>query len=333
MLRSSRATLVREKFSQVYRDHLKGYLGFKLVRDSLIMEVSEISEPMEFSTGLNTNSLTINEYDYLEFKPEELTSVQHLYINDTYCIKSFGGHAFTALKTLCIQKCKELEFLPHAEGAEQYALDKLSVGSSCDSLITLPLGFFPNLIRLCIWDCANLESLSMPEGIHNKDLLKSLKTLDISDCPKFVSFPKRGLPTPNLISIFFSNCKNLKELPHELHTLNSLKSMTISDCPQLVSLSQGGLPPRLSTLSITFCDKLMLGKEWGLHKLDCLRWLEIEGGCKNVYSFPDENLLPSNLNSLRVTGLSNLKHVNCKELQHLTALKTLKISHRFLPQD
>jgi hypothetical protein len=88
------------------------------------MEVSEISEPMEFSMGLNTNSLTINEYDYLEFKPEELTSVQHLYINDTYCIKSFGGHAFTALKTLCIQKCKELEFLPHAEGAEQYALDK-----------------------------------------------------------------------------------------------------------------------------------------------------------------------------------------------------------------
>jgi hypothetical protein len=79
------------------------------------------------------------------------------------------------LKSLVIEKCKDLEYLPCPENIEQYALlDNLCIGRSCDSLISLPLGFFPNLTSLSIWECANLESLSMPVGIHNKDLLKSL---------------------------------------------------------------------------------------------------------------------------------------------------------------
>ncbi|KAL4600844.1 hypothetical protein ACB092_11G229000 [Castanea dentata] len=66
--------------------------------------------------------------------------------------------------------------------------------------------------------------------------------------------------------------------------------------------------------------------EWGLHKLDCLHQLEIEDGCRNVESFPEDKLLPCNLTSLRISGLSNLKCLNYKGLQHLTALKTLEIS-------
>uniref|UniRef100_A0A2N9GIS6 R13L1/DRL21-like LRR repeat region domain-containing protein n=1 Tax=Fagus sylvatica TaxID=28930 RepID=A0A2N9GIS6_FAGSY len=158
---------------------------------------------------------------------------------------------------------------------------------SCDSLETLPLDIFPMLRSLSIWDCPNLESLTMPKGIPKN--LTSLEALEIRDCPKLVSFPKGGLPTPNLTSIWFSNCKNLKELPDQLHNLNCLR-------------------------------------EWGLHKLDCLRRLEIEGGCKNVESFPEDKLLPCILNSLRISGLSNLKYLNSKGLQHLTDLKTLEIS-------
>jgi hypothetical protein len=66
--------------------------------------------------------------------------------------------------------------------------------------------------------------------------------------------------------------------------------------------------------------------EWGLHRLDCLSQLEIEGGSKNLVSFPEEKLLPSNLNSLRISGRLNLEYLNYKGLQHLTALKTLEIS-------
>ena len=154
--------------------------------------MEEISQLLYFPMG-RMDSLKIEESGYLEFIPEELmatlTSVQQLYINDCCYLKSFGGRPLTALKNLVIEKCKDLEFLPCPEDTEQYALlDNLCIGRSCDSLISLPLGFFPNLTSLSIWECANLESLSMPVGIHNKDLLKSLKSLLISDCPKFVLF-------------------------------------------------------------------------------------------------------------------------------------------------
>uniref|UniRef100_A0A2N9FNK1 R13L1/DRL21-like LRR repeat region domain-containing protein n=1 Tax=Fagus sylvatica TaxID=28930 RepID=A0A2N9FNK1_FAGSY len=255
------------------------------------IKVSEISQLMKLPVRLD--SLKIEGCDSLELIPE--------------------------------QNCKELEFLPLAEKTDQYAcLEHLCIGSSCDSLKSLPLDFFPKLRNLSIWDCANLESLSMTEGIQKN--LMSLEALEIRDCPKLVSLSKGGLPTTNLTSIWLSNCKSFKEPPHQLHNLNSLQSMFLNNCQELISLSQGGLPSKLSLLSITFWNKLMVGKEWGLHGLECLTRLEIEGGCKNVVSFPEEKLLHSNLKSFRISGLLNLKYLNYKGLQHLTALKTLEIS-------
>nr|POE64028.1 putative disease resistance protein [Quercus suber] len=299
----------------------QGLLSFKSVK------VSGISQLMGV-TGLD--SLKIEGCDALEFIPVEVMTrnpfLQHLYIINCCSLKSFpGGHPLTALKMLYIQNCKKLEFQLSAKSTHQFALlEHLCIGSSCDSLIFLPLDFFLELRFLSIWDCANLQSLSMPEGIE-KDLTY-LEALEIRDCPNLSSFPKGGLRAPNLTTIWFSNCKNLKELPDQFHSLNSLHSMFINNCPQLVSLSGGGLPSKLSVLCITFCDKLMLGREWGLHRLDCLSRLEIEGGCENIVSFPEEELLPSNLNSLRISELLNLEYLNYKGLQHLTALKTLEIS-------
>uniref|UniRef100_A0A2N9GCX1 NB-ARC domain-containing protein n=1 Tax=Fagus sylvatica TaxID=28930 RepID=A0A2N9GCX1_FAGSY len=280
-------------------------------------------------TQVRLDSLKIEGCDSLELIPEQvmakIPSLKQLYIINCCSLRSFGGHPLTALNSLYIQNCKELEFLPLAEKTDQYAcLQHLCIGSSCDSLKSLPLDFFPKLRNLSIWDFANLESLSMTEGIQKN--LMSLEALEIRDCPKLVSLSKGGLPTTNLTSIWLSNCKSFKELPHQLHNLNSLQSMFLNNCQELVSLSQRGLPSKLSLLSITFCNKLMVGKEWGLHGLECLTRLEIEGGCKNVVSFPEEKLLPSNLKSLRISGLLNLKYLNYKGLQHLTALKTLEIS-------
>ncbi|WJX92966.1 hypothetical protein P8452_74543 [Trifolium repens] len=59
----------------------------------------------------------------------------------------------------------------------------LYIWSSCDSLTTFPLDLFPKLKELQFRACNNLEMISQ-EKTHN------LKLLQISNCPKFVSFPR-----------------------------------------------------------------------------------------------------------------------------------------------
>ena len=311
--------------TDVLTNHQSNQDGAQDVFSFQRMKVSEISQLLELPKNLH--SLKIEGCDVLENIPEEVTAsipfLQRLYIINCCSLKSFPEPI--ALKILHIQNCKKLEFPLTARKTNQYALlEHLCIGNSCDSLTSLPLNLFPKLRCLSIWDCKNLESFSMLEG-NQKDLT-SLEALEIRDCPNLVYFPKGGLPTPNLTSIWLSKCKNLKELPHQLDTLNSLLSIFINNCSELVSLPQGGLPSNLSLLCVTSCDKLTLMRDWGLLRLDCLIKLEIEGGCENVESFPEEKLLPSNLNSLRVSRLLNLQYLDYKGLQHLTALKTLEIS-------
>ncbi|KAK4590312.1 hypothetical protein RGQ29_020743 [Quercus rubra] len=292
------------------------------------MKVSEISQLLELPKRLC--SLKIEGCEGLEDIPEEAMAsiryLQHLYIINCCSLKSLPEeHPLTSLKLLYIQNCKKLELSLPAKKKYQYALlEHLCIGSSCDSLKSLRLYLFPKLRCLSIWDCKNLESLSMSN--RNQKDLTSLEALEIRDCPNLEYFPKGGLPTPNLTSIWLSNCKNLKELPHQLHTLNFLQSNFINNCPELVSFPEGGLPSNLSLLCITSCNQLIFGRDWGLHRLRCLSQLEIEGGCKNLVSFPEEKLLPRNLNSLRISGLLNLEYLDYKGLQHLTALQTLEIS-------
>ncbi|KAK1552594.1 hypothetical protein Q3G72_019766 [Acer saccharum] len=63
-----------------------------------------------------------------------------------------------------------------------------------------------------------------------------------------------------------------------------------------------------------------------MNELNNLSCFEIEGGCIDLKSFPEQNLLPSSLNSLRISRLSNLEFLDYKGLEHLTSLETLKIN-------
>ena len=285
------------------------------------MKVSGILQLIELPEGLH--SLRIEGCDALEKIPEGimtgLNQLQHLYIINCCSLNSLPEDLPpTSLKKLYVQNCKKLQIFSPTTEEHQYKLEHLCIGSS-DSLKSLRLDFFQELRSLSIWDCANLQSLSMQKG------LTSLEALEIRDCPKLEYFLEGGLSAPKLMSIWLSNCKNVKKLPDRLDTLiNSLRSLFINNCPELVSLPK--LPSSLSLLSITSCYKLELMMGWGLHSLCNLSRLEIEGGCKNVKSFPVEGLLPSSLNSLCISGLLNLKDLECKELRHLTALKTLEIS-------
>ncbi|RVW62358.1 putative disease resistance protein [Vitis vinifera] len=200
----------------------------------------------------------------------------------------------------------KLEFpLPEEMAHNSYAsLETFWMTNSCDSLRSFPLGFFTKLKYLNIWNCENLESLAIPEGLHHEDLT-SLETLHICNCPNFVSFPQGGLPTPNLRFFRVFNCEKLKSLPHQLHTqLPSLEG-GFKEEDRLESFPEEGLlPSTLTSLRICNLPMKSLGKE-GLRRLTSLKSLEIYS-CPDIKSFPQDGL-PICLSFLTINHCRRLK--------------------------
>ncbi|XP_024157212.1 putative disease resistance RPP13-like protein 1 isoform X2 [Rosa chinensis] len=161
---------------------------------------------------------------------------------------------------------------------------------------------FPKLESL-VWEDVNVESLNYPS-------LLSLVRLEIISCPNFVCFPD----APNL------------------------KTLLVQKCPELESFPQGGLPSKLEKLFIQSCKKLVIGNrmQWGLPTLTSLKILSVDfKGCEQVVdSFPDEGLLPTTIEELRIYSISKL---DGKGFTQLTSLKELSICNcpelRCLPDE
>ncbi|XP_020236493.1 putative disease resistance RPP13-like protein 1 [Cajanus cajan] len=92
------------------------------------------------------------------------TSLHSLTLSDSFSAISFpGGHLPASLNTLDIKDIKKLEF-PSLQKHE--LLESLNVYNSCDSLTSLPLITFPNLKRLTIDMCENME-ISLGFSVRN----------------------------------------------------------------------------------------------------------------------------------------------------------------------
>ncbi|KAK0573324.1 hypothetical protein LWI29_006397 [Acer saccharum] len=237
------------------------------------LKVSEISQLLKLPPRLHT--LKIEGCDALESLPEELMlnniHLQQLYIIDCCFLESFSvDHLPTTLKSLYIRNCRKLKFPSPSETMQHALLEHLCIGSSCDSLSSFHLSLFPELRSLAIWDCVNFSSISISEN-H-----KSLDALEIRDCPELLSFLEEGLHTPNLTSIFLSNCKNLKGIPKPMDKLISLRSFLINGCPELSSIIHGCFPENLSSLCISDCHKLTPSIQWKMNELNKLGCFEIE---------------------------------------------------------
>lgn len=310
-------------------------VGLKHLSDLETLCISSLSHVKVFPPRLH--KLQIEGLGAPESLPEGMmcrnTCLVHLTISNCPSLVSFPmgcGGLLTTLKVLYIHNCRKLE-LPLSEEMiqPQYSsLETLKIERSCDSLRCFPLGFFTKLIHLHIEKCRHLEFLSVLEGLHHGGLT-ALEAFYILKCPEFRSFPRGGLPTPNLRWFGVYYCKKLKSLPNQMHTLlTSLQSFEIFDCPQLLSFPEGGLPSSLSELSIWSCNKLMTCRtEWGLQRLASLKHFSISEGCEGdwgVESFLEELQLPSTLTSLRIYNFGNLKSID-KGLRHLTSLKKLKL--------
>jgi Leucine-rich repeat (LRR) protein len=247
------------------------------------------------------------------------SGVQELKISDCSSLVSLPKDGLPSmLKTLQIEDCVKLEFLTHLEYAY---LENLFL-FRCDSLKSFPLDLFPKLSDIRFWLCSNLEALTIPE--HYEHDLVTLQ-INISFCPNFGSFPKGGLRAPSLTSLCMIDCKSLRSLPNKMHILlPSLQNLTVSDCPEVESLPEGGLPSNLKRIRISQCDKLVASRMgWDLQNLPFLTSLAITG-LPGVESFPEAQLLPTNLTNLSISNFPNLKSLD-KGLQLLSALEYLEI--------
>jgi len=275
----------------------------------------------------NLHSLKIEGCELLEFLPSDLLGglpvLRELYLINCSSLRSFPYSA--SLETLYIRNCRTLELIPSLESRKKLAfLQHLFIGNSCDSLTTLNLNLLPKLKILCIWNCSNLSSFEF-RGEFSGDLA-SLESIEIRDCTGLRSFPDEGLHTPNLVSMFLSNSKNLTKLPNFMNSLTSLKSLYLHRCPLIESFPFGGLPSSLTLLSISYCDILTPQRNWGLEKLESLTHFQIEGGCIGMESFPEEKILPRNIISLRISTLKSLRKLDYNGFQHLNALHALEIN-------
>ncbi|CBI17733.3 unnamed protein product, partial [Vitis vinifera] len=261
----------------------------------------------------------------------KLTSLRKLVIKECQNLSSLPEMGLPSmLEILEIKKCGILETLPEGMIQNNTRLQKLSteecdsltyypwltslhIDGSCDSLTYFPLAFFTKLETLYIWGCTNLESLDIPDGLHNMDLT-SLPSIHIQDCPNL-----------------------LKSLPQRMHTLlTSLEDLEIYDCPEIVSFPEGGLPTNLSSLEIWNCYKLMESqKEWGIQTLPSLRKLSISGDTEEGSEsfFEEWLLLPSTLISLQILNFPDLKSLDNLRLQNLTSLQTLRLYKCFKLKD
>ena len=220
----------------------------------------------------------------------------------------------TPLKYLVIYSCRGMTIsINHC----YHFLLSLNIHRGCDSLTTFPLDLFPNLYKLELGECRNLQMISQEHPHHH------LKTLTIRECSEFESFPNEGLFAPQLETFFIIAMKKLKSMPKRMSALLlSLNYLYINDCPG-VEFSHECLPSNLKHMNLLRCSKLVASLKGALGPNPSLQFLKI--AVVDVESFPDEGLLPLSLVKLTIEDCPNLKNLDYGGLFHLSSLQNLNL--------
>ncbi|KAB1224834.1 putative disease resistance RPP13-like protein 1 [Morella rubra] len=148
--------------------HLK-----KLVLDGMLQLL--LFQRVKKRTAKWNAELTMEGFDALESLPEEIVGYN------------------SCLQELKIKNCSSLASFPR--GGLHSSLGKLEL-IYCDSLRSVPLGFFPKLYNISIEGCRNLESITVPEQHEDDGTMNfnsCLQELRIKGCSSLVSLPRGGL--------------------------------------------------------------------------------------------------------------------------------------------
>jgi Leucine-rich repeat (LRR) protein len=144
--------------------------------------------------------------------------------------------SLSALKSLTIQGCNELESLPEEGLQNLTSLEILEIWS-CKRLNSLPMNGLcglSSLRHLSIHFCDQFASLS--EGVRH---LTALEDLSLFGCHELNSLPESIQHITSLRSLSIQYCMGLTSLPDQIGYLTSLSSLNIQGCPNLVSFPDG----------------------------------------------------------------------------------------------
>ncbi|KAJ9129012.1 hypothetical protein P3X46_034227 [Hevea brasiliensis] len=299
--------------------------------DSLEIEKCQylVSFPEGGLPASNLTRLSLCDCPNLKSLPQNmrslLLSLVDLRIMSCPALESFPEDGLpSSLSSLSISYCAELE--PFPKRCLPDKLESLHI-QSCNKLVAgrmqWDLQTIPSLVKLVIERCKDVESFEMllPSSLISLEInhLHNLKCLDFKGLQNLTS----------LRELKVCSCRELQYMPKSLHSLvPSFTSLEINHCPKLELFLEGCLPPKLESLEIYACSKLLAHlMQSDLQGLSSLSQLTIaEYGAKDMESFPGKMLLPSTLTSLKIYSLENLKFLD-KGLLHLTSLKELQITH------
>ncbi|XP_025661655.2 putative disease resistance RPP13-like protein 1 [Arachis hypogaea] len=245
------------------------------------------------------NSLSISGKHLVGSVVEAITNTQ-LTCLTSLCISDCSSHIWfpvsaipPSLQKLKIRDCRKLEF--EMDG-QHHSLQELYIRSSCDSLASFSLlDSFPNLVRVEIKYCGNMESIVVSRSLS---------------CLRY---------------LWIKHCGSLKSVSTIWMAAPQLERLSLLGCPE-IDLCAPGVPHRsLRYLSISYCEKLVSTAAFMNSQFQGLIHLRIEGECESVKCLPKEGWLPASLESLTLISIESLETLECKGLAHLTSLHELSI--------
>ncbi|XP_043719580.1 disease resistance protein RGA2-like [Telopea speciosissima] len=241
-----------------------------------------------------------------------LSSLRRLQIVSCTNLRSLGLKGLTSLEAIRLQECKKLISIgvPNKEDGMPVLISlRILEINCCYSLATLPDGFFillRSLETLQVSNCSILRAL--PDSIGN---LSSLQMLIIEGCDNLTSLPDGMQHLRLLQTLKIFECPYLVALPYSLGDLSSLRELDICDCPGLIALPESlGNLVALEKLRIFDCPGLEALPK-GLGNLSSLQVQGLDTGDSQ-----DLTVLPKNLGDL-TSSLKELEIYRCPNLASL----------------